>query len=32
VKLNVQYILGLQDYVNKKKRNIEFCPKQKLLI
>lgn len=32
VKINVQYILGLQDYVNQKKRKVEFIPKETLLI
>lgn len=31
VKLNVQYILGLQDYVNKKKRKVNFVPETLLI-
>lgn len=31
VKLNVQYILGLQNYVNKKKRKVEFTPELSLI-
>jgi hypothetical protein len=31
VKLNVQFILGLQGYINKRKRKVEFIPKTTLL-
>lgn len=30
VQLNVKFILGLQDYINKRKRNFEFTPKTTL--
>lgn len=31
VKLNIKYILGLQEYVNKKKRRVNFAPGLRLL-